>query len=253
MRFARSAWRRVEAGYYRFPAKRRRPPLSLREAVERRRGRAVVAEIKPRSPTAGDLLRGRSPLEVARSFVAGGAAGISALVDPDHFGGSLGLLRKLAPLGVPLLAKDFVVAEEQLEAYFEAGADCVLLILPLFREGHTSCGLEEMIHRAHGVGLEVLLEVWDAPGLRRALESEADLIGINSRDLSTLEVDPRRPAEALREVRPEDPRPILALSGISSPVEIRALREAGFSGFLVGTALLRSPDPGAALGALVRA
>ncbi len=253
MQFARSAWRRVETGYYRFPGERRRPPLSLQEAVERRRGRAVVAEIKPRSPTAGDLLRGRSPGEVARSFVAGGAVGISTLVDPDHFGGSLGLLRELAALGIPLLAKDFVVVEEQLEAYSKVGADCVLLIHPLFREGHTSCGLEEMIRRAHGFGLEVLLEVWDAPGLLRALESEADLIGINSRNLSTLEVDLRRPVEVLREVRPEDPRPILALSGISSPAEIRALREAGFSGFLVGTSLLLSPDPGAALRELVGA
>ena len=252
-KFARDAWRRLGRGYYRFFRERPRPPLSLAAAVRKRRGKAVIAEVKPRSPSRGDLLSGRSPGEVARLYQAGGAVGVSVLVDPDHFGGSLELLRRFAGLCLPLLAKDFVVAEEQLKAFHNAGADCVLLIQPLFARGYASCGLGEMIRAAHGHGLEVLVEVWDAQGLREALESEADLIGINSRDLTTLEVDIRRPIRVLREVAPRHTRPILALSGISSPEDIRSLREAGFSGFLVGTALLTADDPRAKLEELIRA
>ncbi len=244
--FARSAWARVRSGYYSAPTwGATRPARSLAGAVRERRGRAVVAEVKPRSPTEPDLLRGRGVGELARAYLAGGAVGISVLVDPDHFGGSLAYLRELSGLGVPLLAKDFVVDPAQLEAYARAGADCALLIMALFRRGHTSHGPGEMIDRAHALGLEVLLEVSSAGELEEALGTEADLIGINSRDLATLELDPRRPAAVLREVAPRDPRPILALSGISSPEEVRALREAGFAGFLVGTALLRAPDPAA--------
>jgi indole-3-glycerol phosphate synthase len=252
-KFARDAWRRLGQGYYRFPRGRLRATLSLTEAVRDHRGKAVIAEVKPRSPSRGNLLSGRSPGEVARLYQAGGAVGISVLADPDHFGGSLELLRRFAGLRLPLLAKDFVVAEEQLKAFRNAGADCVLLIQPLFARGYASCELREMIRAAHSYGLEVLVEVWDAPGLREALESDADLIGINSRDLTTLEVDIQRPIRVLREVAPRHTRPILALSGISSPADIRALREAGFSGFLVGTALLTAEDPRAKLEELIRA
>ncbi len=252
-KFARDAWRRLGQGYYRFPRGRLRATLSLTKAVRDHRGKAVIAEVKPRSPSRGNLLSGRSPGEVARLYQAGGAVGISVLADPDHFGGSLELLRRFAGLRLPLLAKDFVVAEEQLKAFRNAGADCVLLIQPLFARGYASCELREMIRAAHSYGLEVLVEVWDAPGLREALESEADLIGINSRDLTTLEVDIQRPIRVLREVAPRHTRPILALSGISSSADIRALREAGFSGFLVGTALLTAEDPRAKLEELIRA
>ncbi|MGY4707067.1 indole-3-glycerol-phosphate synthase [Candidatus Bipolaricaulota sp. J31] len=247
-RFARSARERLAAGYYSAgPASPGRPRCSLAAAIRDRWGKAVVAEVKPRSPTAPDLLRGRGVAEVARAYLAGGAAGISVLVDPDHFGGSLAYLGELSGLGIPLLAKDFVVDPAQLLAYARAGADCALLILTLFRRGHTSCGLGQMIREAHALELEVLLEVSSTAELEEALGTEADLIGINSRDLATLELDPRRPIEVIRAVSPGDPRPILALSGISSPEEIRALREAGFAGFLVGTALLRAPDPAALL------
>jgi len=238
----------VRSGYYSPPASREaHPTRSLTRAVRARWGRAIVAEVKPRSPATPDLLRGRSVAEVARAYLAGGAVGISVLVDPDHFGGSLAHLRELSELGVPLLAKDFLVDPAQLVAYARTGADCALFILALFRRGHTSCGLAEMIDRAHALGLEVLLEVSSAAELEEALKSEADLIGINSRDLATLELEPRRPVEVLRAVVPDDTRPILALSGISSPKEVRALRDAGFAGFLVGTALLRAPDPEALL------
>jgi len=248
-----AAWRRVEEGYYRPPGARERPRFSLAGAVRESWGRAVIAEIKPRSPTHPDLLRGRDVLELARAYSACGAAGISVLTDPDHFGGGLENLRLLSGLGLPLLAKDFVVDPCQLSAYQACGADCVLLIMALFSRKRTSLPLSDMIRRAHSLGLEVLLEASSEGELKAALESQADLVGINSRDLSTMEVDPGGPIRVLRGVSPAEERPILALSGISSPGEIRELREAGFAGFLVGTSLLLSRDPGAKLRELVGA
>ena len=242
-----AAWRRVEEGYYRASGGRVRPCSSLAGALRENWARAIIAEIKPRSPTHPDLLRGRDVLELARAYSACGAAGISVLTDPDHFGGSLKNLRVLSGLGLPLLAKDFVVDPCQLSAYQACGADCVLLIMALFSRKGTSLPLAEMIRRAHSLGLEVLLEVSSEEELKAALDSQADLIGINSRDLSTMEVDAGRPIRVLQGVSPAGGRPFLALSGISSPGEIRRLREAGFAGFLVGTSLLLSPDLGAKL------
>ena len=252
-RFAEAALERVKRGYYRPQDGRLRKPLSLARAIASAQGNAIIAEVKPASPTAGDLLKGRGVAEIASTYTAGGAVGISVLVDPDHFSGALEHLRSLAGLGVPLLAKDFVVDPVQLAAFYRAGADCALLIVTLFERGYPSVELEQMIAHAHGLGLEVLLEASSKEELERALVTEADLIGINSRDLATLEVSLPRAMGVLQEVRPDPSRPILALSGISSGEEIRSLRKAGFSGFLVGTTLLVAEDPGEKLRELLAA
>jgi len=252
-RFAHAAWERVKWGYYRPRGDRLRKPLSLARAIAEAPGKAIIAEVKPASPTAGDLLQGRGVAEIAAAYAAAGAVGLSVLVDPDHFGGALEHLRPLAGLGMPLLAKDFVVDPAQLAAFHRAGADCALLIVTLFERGYPSVELAQMIAHAHGLGLEVLLEASSKEELERALATEADLIGINSRALATLEVSLERAMGVLQEVGADPCRPILALSGISSEKEIRLLRKAGFSGFLVGTTLLQAEDPGAKLRELLAA
>ncbi|MCD5408342.1 hypothetical protein LR090_03800, partial [Candidatus Bipolaricaulota bacterium] len=215
-RFAKAAWERVKRGYYRLRDGRRREPLSLARAIAEAQGKAIIAEVKPASPTAGDLLRGRGVAEVASAYAAAGAVGISVLVDPDHFSGALEHLRLLGGLGVPLLAKDFVVDPVQLAAFHRAGADCALLIVALFERGYPSLELDRMIAHAHGLGLEVLLEASSREELECALATQADLIGVNSRDPTTLEVSLDRAMRALDAARPDPSRPILALSGISS-------------------------------------
>lgn len=252
-RFAQAAWERVKRGYYRPQDVHLRKPHSLVRAIASAQGDAIIAEVKPASPTAGDLLKGRGVAEIAAAYEAAGAVGISVLVDPDHFSGALEHLRSLAGVGVPLLAKDFVVDPVQLAAFHRAGADCALLIVTLFERGYPSLDLDQMIAHAHGLGLEVLLEASSQDELERALATEADLIGINSRDLATLEVSLPGAVRVLHGVRPHPSRPVLALSGISSGEEIRSLRKAGFSGFLVGTTLLQAEDPGGKLRELLAA
>ncbi len=252
-RFADAAWARVRKDYYAPRAGSCRPRLSLSQRIKTAPRTAVIAEIKPRSPAGGELLGGRDARELARAYAGAGARGISVLTDPDHFGGSLDLLAKLADSGLPLLAKDFVVDPVQLAAFASWGADCALLILSLFSLGRPSLDLGGMLACAGELGLEVLLEVASGPELRQALATEADLVGVNSRDLATLEVDLGRAAAALEEVDPGGSRPVLALSGISSGEDIRWLRGAGFSGFLVGSSLLKAPDPAAKLRELVTA
>lgn len=258
-RFAEDALRRVESGYYRAAP----PPGALpsvqrprfREAIVRaqREGRfAVIAELKPRSPSpaGGDLLRGRDPRHILKAYAEAGAVGLSVLTDPDHFGGSLKLLGMAARTGLPVLMKDFLLDPLQLDACVRWGGSAVLLILTLFRRGYASCSLHEMIAEAHARGLEVLLEVGDEGEYAEALTTEADMIGINHRDLATLKLDLSKTERILRK-HPKD-RPVWALSGIRTPHQIRRLREAGADAFLVGTSLLHGARPAAALGTLLQ-
>ncbi len=248
-RFAQDALRRVESGYYRSaPPPGALPPVQrprFREAIERARrgGRyAVIAELKPRSPSVaggdGDLLRGRDPRHVLKAYAEAGAVGISVLTDPDHFGGSLAFIGAAAQTGLPVLMKDFVLDPVQLDACARWGGSAVLLILTLFRRGYARCSLGEMIAEAHARALEVLLEVSDEGEYEEALTTRADMIGINHRDLATLELDLGKTERILRR-HPKD-RIVWALSGIETPDKIRRLWEAGADAFLVGTSLLRT-------------
>jgi len=254
-RFARAAQARIEAGYYRLREGERpeRGPRSFVQAIRNAEGNAVIAELKPASPTAGDLLRGRKLEELARLYRAGGAIGLSVLTEPEHFRGSLESLSAAAELGLPVLMKDFILDPVQLEACARLGGDGALLILSLFLRGYPTVGLEEMIAHAHSLGLEVLLEVSSPEEFRLAQATEAEMVGINSRDLTTLEVDLDRTIAVLERVPRDGSKLIWALSGISSPEDIQRLKAAGADAFLVGTALMRADDPRKRLEELVRA
>lgn len=254
-RFAEAAQKRVESGYYDTAPPSRRPspgPGPEREKrprfVEAIQGaqaagrHAVIAELKPRSPSEGSLLRGRDPRAILQGYAEAGATGLSVLTDPDHFGGSLEFLGMAAQTGLPVLMKDFLLDPVQLDACVRWGGSAALLILTLFRRGYACRSLEAMIAAAHERGLEVLLEVSTEDEYREALATRADMIGINHRDLATLELD-RGKTERLLSAHPKD-RPVWTLSGIETADDIRRLHEAGADAFLVGTSLLRAGDPG---------
>ena len=171
----------------------------------------------------------------ARAYEAGGAAAISVLCEPHWFGGSVDDLRAVrAAVAVPVLAKDFVVEEIQLPMLRAAGADLVLLLAVL----HPAKRLARLVERALEIGLEPLVEVHDARELDRALASDARLIGLNNRDLRTLEVDVDRAAR-LRELVPDD-RLVIAELGVRDPAIVARWRALGFDGALVGEALVRA-------------
>lgn len=224
------------------PAERQPRGPSLRQALAKP---GILAELKPASPTAGDLRRIDEPETLARALAAAGAAGLSALTEPERFGGSPALLAAAVRSGAPVLMKDFVVTERQLDLAEASGASAVLLILPLLSREHSEwASPEEAIAAAHARGLETLVEVYDDEDYLLAGLLDTDLVGVNNRDLRdpALPVDPERAIGVLARCGPLD-APVLALSGAASASDIRQQVRAGARGVLVGSALMREPDP----------
>jgi indole-3-glycerol phosphate synthase len=180
----------IRSGYYRIEEPKTQNPRTFSEAIARRRGYAVIAELKPASPSAGALLRDRSPTEVLSQYAR--AVGISVLTEPVHFGGSLELLAQASQTGLPTLMKDFIIAPEQIVAGARCGASAILLIVTLFERRYTDLTLAEALALAHRHSLEVLAEVASVEEFLLAQQTDADMIGINNRDLITLHTDLRR-------------------------------------------------------------
>ncbi len=212
-------------------------------------GLHLIAEVKRRSPSAGAIAGpDDDPIARARAYERGGARAISVLCEPHWFGGSVDDLRAVrAAVSLPVLAKEFVVDRRQLPLLRAAGADAVLLLAVL----HPARRLSALVDAALDLGLEPLVEAHDARELERALATRVRVVGINNRDLRTLEVDPER-AVRLRGLVPDD-RLAVAESGVREPATVAAWRAVGFDAALVGEALVRAADPAAAARAFVSA
>jgi len=238
----RSAARRVADGYYEEARGVEHDPISLRERIERCSRNAVITEIKPASPSLGVIRQVMDHRLVAEAMVRGGATGLSVLTEPERFGGSLeaiSLIRESVSL--PILMKDFVVDERQIRSARRIGADAVLLIMSVFKRGYASLSLRDAIELAHSLGLEVLLETQRREELVEALGLEADLIGVNSRDLSSLRQDLGIFEETVSGLELHG-RILVAESGIERPDQIRRLKDLGYRAFLIGTAIMKSSD-----------
>lgn len=240
-RIIRDVRKTIRSGYYRVSSRtvlRARPSFSA--AITRCLGYAVIAELKPISPVKGALLYDRSPADVLAQYARSAIVGISVLTEPVYFGGSLKLLALASQTGLPTLMKDFIIAPEQIVVGASSGASAVLLIVTLFQHRWTSMTLKDAIALAHEHGLEVLAEVASAEEFLIAQQTDADMIGINNRDLTTLQTDITRTGEILRQVQKD--RPVWSLSGIKTAHDIRRLQAAGADAFLVGTALMQAED-----------
>ena len=216
--------------------------LSGGRATSGSAGLAVIAEVKRRSPSKGDLAPGLDPAALARAYAAGGAACLSVLTDGPHFGGSpadLAAARDAASL--PVLRKDFTVGEIDLYDARAMGADAVLLIVAALDDDE----LTRFVSLAERLGLAALVEVHDEDELDRALGAGARLVGVNQRDLRTFEVD--TDLAALLRARIPDEIVSVAESGITDAADVRRLAAAGFDAILVGEALVTAADPTAAL------
>ena len=239
----------------------REPIASLARKAEARNGAAgrfrtalmaadrvnVIAECKRRSPSKGVLRASYDPAAVARRYQAAGAAAISVLTEPTFFDGSLAHLEAVREaVGVPLLRKDFVVAEYQLFEARASGADAVLLIVAALERAD----LDRLGKRAAAIGLDVLVEVHTADELDRALNAGARIIGVNNRNLRTLEVDVHA-SEALVDRIPPD---VVAVSesGLRTADDLIRLRRLGYRAFLIGERFMAAEDPGAALRDLLK-
>lgn len=200
-------------------------------------GLSVIAEIKRRSPSRGDLARSLDVASAARAYAAGGASAISCLTDRRFFGARAGDVAHACAAGLPVLRKDFLIDEIQIDESVDLGVSAVLLIARILPPGRL-----ETLHR-HAVSrrLDVLVEVHDEAEVDRAIAAGASIVGVNNRDLATLEVDSGR---SLR-LRPRIPAGVVSVaeSGVASRDDVRRIEDAGFDAVLIGEALVTSSDP----------
>ena len=215
------------------------------EAALRRPGLGAIAEIKRRSPSAGDLRPDADPARIAPAYAAAGAAAISVLVD-ERFAGSWDDLRAArAATDAPLLAKGFFSTPDDLRTAKRAGADAVLLLLRDLDDATATALMDE----ASRLGLDTLVEAHDRPELERAIALQAPVVGVNARDLATFAIDRAAQLELVAAI-PSD-RVVIAESGIASRAQGAAAELAGADAILVGSTLMRAPDPAAKLAELL--
>jgi indole-3-glycerol phosphate synthase len=220
------------------------PPLDPM-ATLRGPGSSVIAEVKRRSPSKGDLAEIADPAALARQYAAGGAAAISVLTEERRFGGHLDDLRAVrAAVDLPVLRKDFIVDPYQVLEARVAGADLVLLIVAALDDET----LRRLHDQARELGMAVLVEVHDEPETARAVDLGAELVGVNARNLKTLAVDDDTFGR-LAPLVPAD-RVLVAESGISSPVDVKRYVAEGARAVLVGEALVKDGDPEGAVRAM---
>ena len=213
------------------------PHRSLEAAIRACRDRnAIIAEVKYASPSRGRIHDGSTPEAIAREFAAAGAAGLSVLTEPTYFGGSTEfLVRVRRAVTVPVLRKDFIIDERQLAETRALGADAVLLIARVLGDR-----LPAFVDGALALGIEPLVEVHDASEMERALDTEANLIGINNRNLRTMTIDLSTTARLAGAAR-DAGRTVVSESGIVWPCDVRNLGR-HCDAFLVGTALMSARD-----------
>src|SRR3954452_1056567 len=202
-------------------------------------GISLIAEYKRRSPSAGDLPRGADPVEeLVRAYERGGAPAISTLTETDHFGGSLADLRAArAATDLPILRKDFTLNRYQLYEAAAAQADAVLLVVATLEPEE----LEVLHAEANALDLDCLVEIHDAEELEAALAVDAEVIGINNRDLTDFSVDLERTFELLTDIPAG--KTVVSESGIRTPEQVAELERVGVDAVLIGEALMRADDP----------
>ena len=226
----------------------RTPPARDAVTALRRPGVCVIAEVKRRSPSKGDLAEIGDPAALATAYADGGATAISVLTEGRRFGGSLDdLVAVRRAVDVPLLRKDFVVSPYQIWEARAYGADLVLLIVAALEQ----TALVSYVERVESLGMTPLVEVHDEEELDRALDAGAHVIGVNARDLKTLKVD----REVFARLAPRVPAGVVkvAESGVRGVADLRAYAAAGADAVLVGENLVTGRDPRQAVAELVAA
>ena len=211
----------------------------FREALTRP-GLSVIAEFKRRSPSAGEIRGGGTPSEIAAAYEEGGAAALSVLTEGPHFGGSLQDLREArGACELPVLQKDFVVDRYQLYEAAVAGADAVLLIVAALEQGQ----LARLHDEARGLDLDCIVEVHSERELETALTVDAEVIGVNNRNLDDFTVDVQTTFELITDVPAG--KAVVSESGIAERAVLEELERVGVDAVLIGEALMRAPDPAA--------
>ncbi|NWJ29537.1 indole-3-glycerol-phosphate synthase [Marine Group I thaumarchaeote] len=200
----------------------------------------LLTEIKFASPSLGKIRTLTDPASIARQMIAGGSKALSILTQPNLFHGSPEYFMKVREsVDIPLLMKDIMIENIQIDAAEKMGADYILLIQSLFDQGFLK-EIDEFIEYAHKKELKILLEVHTKQEFENALKTDADLIGVNNRNLDTLEIDLKTTKTVLEGY--EKSRPILSESGIETTEDIQYLKKSGADAFLVGSSIMKSDN-----------
>lgn len=240
----KDAFSSIQEGYYEIKGSSSPKKRKITQVISSCHGNAIIAEVKFSSPSLGVISKSGDHVGIADSMVKGGAIALSVLTEPKHFAGSLKYLEDISQkIEVPILMKDIFVSTEQIGAASLAGANAVVLISSIFRKGLVKVSKEKMIRKAHELGLEVILECHDLDEFSDGLKSETDMIGINNRNLGTMEVSLDVSRGILSSIDIHSLSKIVIIeSGISNPGDVKLLQKLGAKAFLVGTSIMASEN-----------
>lgn len=230
----------IREGIYEISESLQKSPYDLIESIINNNHASLITEIKFASPSLGQIREVSSPVKIADAMIKGGALGLSVLTQPNLFYGSPKYFMEIRRhLKVPMLMKDVMIDMVQIDAAKKMGADYILLIQSLFDGGYLK-EIDEFVDYAHKNGLRVLLETHTKEEFTNSLKTEADLIGINNRNLDTLEIDIDTTKKLLEGYKGD--RIIVSESGIEKPEDIVFLKKCGADAFLVGSSIMKSSN-----------
>jgi indole-3-glycerol phosphate synthase len=239
---AMDATKTIDGGYYKAESSRKNTEISLKRAILNCKHNPIISEIKAASPSLGTIRTNINTSQIVKAMEKGGATGISVLTEPKHFNGSLTTLKQArATTRLPLLMKDIIIVADQIEVGAQIGANAVLLIQTLFDRGYCEMSVEKTISFAHLKGLEVLLETHTEQEFQTAIETEADLIGINNRNLTTLKID-LNTTKMILEKNKTPNKLVVAESGTKNPADLKLLKSYGANAFLIGSSIMLSQN-----------
>ena len=230
----------IDDGVYDVDADLEKSNKDFKQIIKTNQHATLLTEIKFASPSLGKIRTLTDPASIAKKMVAGGAKALSVLTQPHLFHGSPEYFMKVRQaVDVPLLMKDIMIDKIQIDAAKKIGADYMLVIQSLFDQKFVS-DIDEFIDYGHKQGLEILLEVHTKDEFTNALETKADIIGVNNRNLDTLEIDLKTTENILAGI--EKSRPILSESGINTPEDVQYLKKCGADAFLIGSSIMKSDN-----------
>jgi len=230
----------IDDGVYEVEIKLQKSSKDFLQIIKTNNHATLLTEVKFSSPSLGKIRTLSDPTSIARQMIAGGAKALSVLTQPHLFNGSPEYFMQVRQsVDVPLLMKDIMIDIVQIDTAEKIGADYMLVIQSLFDQGFLK-NIDEFIKYGHKKGLKILLEVHTKQEFENALKTEADLIGINNRNLDTLEIDLKTTKKVLEGFKKS--RPILAESGIETVEDIQYLKKCGADAFLVGSSIMKSDN-----------
>ena len=213
---------------------------NLTEIINSNQHATLITEVKFSSPSLGEIKKMSDPVVIAKSMIEGGAKALSILTQPYLFSGSPEFFIKIRKqVDVPLLMKDIIIDKIQIDAAKKIGADYILLIQSLFDQGFLN-EIDELIEYSHKNGLKILLESYTKEEFQNSLKTDADILGINNRNLDTLKLDINNTKNILESV--DKSKIIISESGIETPEDIRFLHNCGAKAFLVGSSIMKSDN-----------